>query len=45
MQKMDDSVIALYKRGLITPYDAYMKVLDKKRFERILEKEGKKVAW
>ena len=45
MQKMDDSIIDLYKKGVIKAEDAYMKVLDKKRFEKVLAEEGKEVTW
>ena len=45
MQVMDDAVIELYKEGVITGQDAYMKVLDKRRFENILKEEGKSAEW
>ncbi|MCX7704504.1 MAG: type IV pilus twitching motility protein PilT [Planctomycetota bacterium] len=45
MQLMDDSIIELYKKKTISARDAYMKVLDKRRFEEILASEGEKVDW
>ena len=41
MQLMDDSIMSRLKDGLCTPNEAYMKALDKSRFEH-LKGKGKK---
>jgi twitching motility protein PilT len=39
MQSMDESLDRLLKQGVIDPEDAYMKAIDKKRFEHYLHAE------
>jgi twitching motility protein PilT len=41
MQLMDDSILSKLKAGLCTPNEAYMKALDKSRFEHLQGKMGK----
>jgi twitching motility protein PilT len=41
MQLMDDSIMSRLKDGLISPNEAYMKALDKSRFEHLKGKVGK----
>jgi twitching motility protein PilT len=36
MQFMDDAIWALVQQGLVSPREAFMKAIDKKRFERFL---------
>ncbi len=36
MQAMDDALMALVEEGSVSPQDAYMKALDKPRFEKLL---------
>ncbi len=39
MQAMDDALMALVEDGSVSPRDAYMKALDKSRFEALLPKD------
>ena len=39
MQFMDDSVYDKLERGLVSPLEAYMKAIDKKRFQKYLPEE------
>ena len=41
MQLMDDSIMARLKDGLVSPNEAYMKAIDKSRFEHLRGKGGK----
>jgi twitching motility protein PilT len=36
MQFMDDAIQALLQRGLVSPYEAFMKAIDKNRFKGFL---------
>ena len=38
MQLMDDSIMAKLKEGLVSPNEAYMKAIDKSRFEHLYKK-------
>lgn len=38
MQLMDDSIMSKLKEGIISPNEAYMKAIDKKRFEHLMKK-------
>ena len=39
MQIMDDSIMKLLKEGIVSPVEAYMKSIDKARFEQFLSKD------
>jgi twitching motility protein PilT len=39
MQFMDDAIWALLQRGVVTPYEAFMKAIDKNRFKESLPPE------
>lgn len=39
MQFMDQAVWEKLRMGLVTPFEAYMKAIDKKRFQSFLPKE------
>jgi hypothetical protein len=39
MQQLDDALLELVAKKIVTPRDAYMKAQDKSRFEPLLEKE------
>jgi twitching motility protein PilT len=39
MQFMDDGIQALLQRGLVSPYEAFMKAIDKNRFKEFLPAE------
>ena len=39
MQLLDDALLDLVTRKIVTPRDAYMKASDKSRFEPLLEGE------
>ena len=39
MQLLDDALLDLVTRKIVTPRDAYMKASDKSRFEPLLESE------
>jgi twitching motility protein PilT len=39
MQFMDDAIWALLERGIVTPYEAFMKAIDKNRFKEMLPPE------
>jgi len=41
MQFMDDAIQALLQRGLVSPYEAFMKAIDKNRFKEFLSSEEK----
>jgi twitching motility protein PilT len=41
MQFMDDAIQALLRRGLVAPYEAFMKAIDKNRFKEFLPAEEK----
>jgi twitching motility protein PilT len=41
MQFMDDAIHALLQRGLVSPYEAFMKAIDKNRFKEFLSSEEK----
>jgi len=41
MQFMDDAIQALLQRGLVLPYEAFMKAIDKNRFKEFLPAEEK----
>jgi twitching motility protein PilT len=41
MQFMDDAIHALMKRDLVSPYEAFMKAIDKNRFKEFLSPEEK----
>jgi twitching motility protein PilT len=41
MQFMDDAIQALLQRGLVSPYEAFMKAIDKNRFKEFLPAEEK----
>ncbi len=38
MQFMDDAIMSILKSGVVSPIEAYMKAIDKQRFEPFLEK-------
>lgn len=38
MQLMDDSIMSKLKEGIVSPNEAYMKAIDKKRFEHLYKK-------
>jgi len=44
MQFMDDSIWNLLRQGIISPEEAYMKSIDKKRFESFLPQEYASLA-
>jgi twitching motility protein PilT len=39
MQFMDDAILALLERGIVTPHEAFMKAIDKNRFKKFLPTE------
>jgi twitching motility protein PilT len=39
MQFMDDAIWALLERGIVSPYEAFMKAIDKNRFKKYLPAE------
>src|SRR5713226_1518018 len=39
MQFMDDAIFALLQNGTVTPYEAFMKAIDKNRFKKFLPAE------
>jgi twitching motility protein PilT len=39
MQFMDDAIWALLQQGIVTPYEAFMKAIDKNRFKKFLPPE------
>ena len=39
MQFMDQAVWEKLNKGLVSPFEAYMKAIDKKRFEKFLPSE------
>jgi twitching motility protein PilT len=39
MQFMDDAIWALLQQGIVTPYEAFMKAIDKNRFKELLPPE------
>jgi twitching motility protein PilT len=41
MQFMDDAIFALLQNGTVTPYEAFMKAIDKNRFKQFLPAEEK----
>jgi twitching motility protein PilT len=41
MQFMDDAIQVLLQRGLVSPYEAFMKAIDKNRFKEFLSTEEK----
>jgi twitching motility protein PilT len=41
MQFMDDAIHAFLKQGLVSPYEAFMKAIDKNRFKEFLSPEEK----
>jgi twitching motility protein PilT len=41
MQFMDDAIQALLQRGLVSPYEAFMKAIDKNRFKEFLSSDEK----
>jgi twitching motility protein PilT len=40
MQLMDDAIMKHLKEGLVTPQEAYMKAIDKNRFQHLYEQAG-----
>jgi twitching motility protein PilT len=44
MQFMDDAIQALLQRGLVSPYEAFMKAIDKNRFKEFLSAEEKSLG-
>jgi twitching motility protein PilT len=44
MQFMDDTIQALLQRGLVSPYEAFMKAIDKNRFKEFLPAEEKNLG-
>src|SRR3954469_24759050 len=44
MQFMDDAIWALLQQGIVTPYEAFMKAIDKNRFKKFLPKEEEHLA-
>jgi hypothetical protein len=39
MQQLDDALLELVAKKIVTPRDAYMKAQEKGRFEALIEKE------
>ena len=39
MQFMDDAIFALLEQGIVSPYEAFMKAIDKNRFKDFLSPE------
>jgi twitching motility protein PilT len=37
MQMMDDALMSLVENGKVTPRDAYMKAINKQKFEEMIE--------
>jgi twitching motility protein PilT len=44
MQFMDDAIWALLEKGIVSPYEAFMKAIDKNRFKPFLSREEKALA-
>ena len=44
MQLMDDAILALLKRGAVSPREAFMKAIDKSRFKEFLPPEEEKLG-
>ena len=44
MQFMDDNIWHLLQQGIVTPYEAYMKSIDKNRFKAFLPNEYKSLG-
>ena len=42
MQFMDDSIWEKLQAGMVTPFEAYMKSIDKKRFQQFLPEQEQK---
>lgn len=40
MQLMDDAIAGYLEQGLVTPHEAYMKSIDKQRFEHLVQPEA-----
>jgi twitching motility protein PilT len=45
MQLMDDAIQALLERGLVSPYEAFMKAIEKSRFREFLSTEEKGLGY
>ena len=44
MQFMDDAIWALLEKGIVSPYEAFMKAIDKNRFKPFLSREEEALA-
>src|SRR5438094_4335400 len=44
MQFMDDAIWALLEKGIVSPYEAFMKAIDKNRFKPFLSREEEGLA-
>jgi len=44
MQFMDDAILALLEKGIVSPHEAFMKAIDKNRFKPFLSAEEEALA-
>ena len=44
MQFMDDAIWSLLEQGIVTPHEAFMKAIDKNRFEKFLSAEEQSLS-
>src|SRR6201987_2075849 len=44
MQFMDDAIFAILEEGIVSPHEAFMKAIDKRRFEPLLSPEEQALA-